>query len=121
MPAQYVISSNTVPAAGSVEVAPPQYIISPNTVPAAASVEVAPAEGVTYTVAPTQQYYIQQPAPVTYVQAPEQAVAAPGFTMGQSYTYIDYENASFVEPAPVVVDAATTATTATTTKAKSSK
>jgi len=122
MPAQYILSSNTMPAAGSVEVAPPQYVISPNTMPAAASVEVAPAEGVTYTVAPTQQYYIQQPAPVTYVQAPEQAVAAPSYAMGQSYTYIDYENASFVEPAPVVVDAATpVTTTATTTKAKSSK
>merc|ERR1711920_281457 len=85
---------------------PAQYV----TAPAAASVEVAPAEGVTYTVAP-------------------QATVAPSFTMGESYTYIDYDNASFVEPAPVCVDPAAAATTETAaaitttpaTTAKSSK
>merc|ERR550514_2066585 len=109
--------------AGVTYAMPPQYIISPNTVPAAASVEVAPAEGVTYTVAPTQQYIIQQPGAVTYAAPEGVTYAAPAaggsYTMGQSYTYLDYDNASFVE-VPVVADATTTATT--TTKAlKSSK
>merc|ERR1712137_617040 len=98
---------------------PAQYVISPTTAPAAASVEVAPAEGVTYTMAPTPQYYIQpaEAAPVTYAAAPAPAVATPGYTMGQSYTYIDYENASFVELAPVLVEAAPVAEPVATTAA----
>merc|ERR1740138_1531095 len=95
---------------------PAQYVMAPG----GGSVEVA-QEGapVTYTVAPTQQY-------VTYA-APE-AVAAPGYQMGQSYPYLDYDNASFVltdpvfaEPAAVATTAAAVTTTTKSLKKKSSK
>merc|ERR1719487_3013571 len=72
----------------------------------------------------------QEAAPVqyvTYAAPPAEAVAAPGYSMGQSYTYLDYDNASFVVTDPVFAEpavAATTAAVTTTTKSlkkKSSK